>query len=273
MRRARGRPHARRIAWRDVRGFAQVIYYRRRAMPIHAYILDGESERFIWLAPPAPAEAEADSGALTWDQCDNARRLVALVERHTRLPLLDISDAVSGASGGPSHSTLELSLAERALSVARSSGDHNLARALLERLRPAGPFSRVPRGLARVMVWCSLLSVGSDARARLLVTTRALLPYYPYPERPDAPIPRPLPPEARALTAIWLALRQAAMTALAIACLLPFLYGVTPAILNRFYAQPLEVAASRNVTSLPSLYFATLTSPTVGWPTHVATAD
>ena len=43
VRRARGRPHERRILWSDTRGFAQVIYYHRSALPHYAYILDGET--------------------------------------------------------------------------------------------------------------------------------------------------------------------------------------------------------------------------------------
>ena len=100
LRRARGGPHERRMLWSDARGFAQIIYYQRSALPLYAYILDGGSERFIWVAPPVSAEAEKNHSGLAWEQRDSARRLVALVERHTSLPLLDISDAVNAALGG-----------------------------------------------------------------------------------------------------------------------------------------------------------------------------
>ena len=270
VRRARGRPHERRILWSDARGFAQVIYYQHSALPQYAYILDGGSERFIWIAPAIPAEGEKDHSGLAWEQRDSARRLVALVERHTSLPLLDISDAVNAALGGWIGNGPQWSVAERALSVALSSGDRETARALLARLRPAGPFSRIPRGLARLAIWRSVRRLGPDARERLLNTARALLPYYPFPAKPDAPVPQPLPPARRFLTASWLTLRQVALVALVVACLFPLWSGLTPTIINPLYSHALETAAPARVLSEQPLYSAALDTPTPGWQTRSA---
>ncbi len=269
LRRERGQPHARRIQWGEARGFARIDYTDQSEQLCHVYILSADNERFIWYEPGDRPDVSED-----------ARRLVALIERHTHLPLLDLSRAINTAYGatygGQTLTThgYAWSVAERALSVARASGDEALAHALLERLRPAGPLSWTPRGLPRLVIYWGLRKRGILERQNLLDLARALLPYYPYPATPDAPIPQaPLNPSRRFLAAARLTLLQVAALGLVIACFYPIGTNLATAILKPLYSQSLLAALPARVHAETPLYFASFTSPTPGWAIRAATKD
>lgn len=265
VRRAQGVGRERRVAWEEARGLARFTYYRKSSVPTYTYILDAASERVIWEEPSITEERADEAPGSAWERRERAQRLVALVQRHTGLPLLDFTGAVYASAGGdfPTSGFSSL-LAERALTVALVSGDHDLAAALLARLRPAGPFSRSPRGALRFWIWLSVRKLSQDDRQNLLSIARTLLPYYPNPGAP-------LPPTQRFLTASWLTMRYIALIALIVVCIFPFWSGLTPAIMDPLYSRPRELAALARVPMQKPLYFAALTTPAPGWRTHAAT--
>jgi hypothetical protein len=262
----------RRILWSDMRGFARFVYYYKTAVPSYVYILSATTGRFIWEEPAIISEEASVEGQLIWERRKAARRLAALVQRNTSLPLLDISHALNAAAGGQSLDVpgYQWSVAERALPIAKQMGDQALTRDLLARLRPAGSLSRMPRGLARWRIWRSVRSIGAAERQNLLDLAHALLPYYLYPATPDAPVRQPA---IRILTGLGLVLQWLALLAVVAVCLFPFTDNLVIAGLNPIYSQPLLAGLPARVQRETPIFASALDTPAYGWVTRSATHD
>ncbi|HEX8982224.1 MAG TPA: hypothetical protein VF792_05605 [Ktedonobacterales bacterium] len=263
----RGRqPTSQRLEWADVRGFA-LMRFRDDISQIHTtYLICTADRDLLWDMPPVVRYGKPAAIARRQAECDAARRLAQIVEQRTGLQALDMSDIMhviqmTASDGSASGGT---SFFDVALSIARAAGDEEAARAIWQGIHPGegdAPASEVSKTKSAGLY----MSFTPEQRADIVRYARALLPHYPKPEEPIAPVTE----QRRAERGHIMKWQERVVFSLGIFYLVAF--GLNYASTNWYAPAMLRALPTQTVAQTP-LYDTAFNGPQAGWPTRAASS-
>lgn len=255
---------SRRLEWADVRGFA-LTRFRDDVSQIHTtYLICTADRDLLWDMPPVVRYGKPAAIARRQAEHNAARRLAQIVEQHTGLQALDMSDIMqviqsttsySSASGGTSFFDL-------ALSIARAAGDEEAARAIWEGIHPGegeAPASEVSTTKSAGLY----MTFTPTQRTDIVRYARALLPYYPKPAQPSA-----IGPEQRPAGHVHTKTWQDRLVASV--CIFYFLAFGLSYVSTNWYAPAMLRALPAQTVAQHAVYDTSFSGPQTGWPTRVA---